>query len=218
MDCKSTFTRQFEPDRRLKLESGVERMARRTKLNDKVQTALVKLIEKGVSIEDACQHVGITDRTFYSWTARGEAEEAEFVPFLQAVTRARVDAKIAAIDTIRTAMSPFTQKTTKTETFTETRLNSKGESYDYKRETVTKTTTLMQGDWRAAIDYLKRRYPGEWSDHIKVDDWRSQAIADIKAGLVQYEPLAEAFDESLAAQLFREAGVPIPSGASPASD
>ena len=141
---------------------------RKTKLNDKVQSALVKLIEKGVSIEDACQHVGIGERTFYDWITRGEDGEKEFLQFSQAVTRARVDAKIVAIDTIRTAMSPFTQKITKTETFTETRLTSKGEPYEYKRETVTKTLTTTQGEWRAAIDYLKRRYPGEWSEKLSI--------------------------------------------------
>lgn len=42
-------------------------------------------------------------------------------------------------------------------------------------------------------------------------DWRSQAIEDIKAGVLSYEALEENFDESLAADLFRAAGVPIPS-------
>lgn len=47
---------------------------------------------------------------------------------------------------------------------------------------------------------------------IKIDDWRSQAIADIRAGNIPFEALAEAFDADLATQLFREAGISIPSG------
>lgn len=44
---------------------------------------------------------------------------------------------------------------------------------------------------------------------IKIDDWRSQAIADIKSGRVSFDALAEAFDHDLATELFRAAGVPL---------
>jgi phage terminase small subunit len=44
---------------------------------------------------------------------------------------------------------------------------------------------------------------------IRIDDWRTQAIADIRAGNLPFEALADAFDESLATELFRAAGVPI---------
>lgn len=46
---------------------------------------------------------------------------------------------------------------------------------------------------------------------VKIEDWRTQAIADIRAGKIPYEALADAFDQSLAAELFAAAGVPIPS-------
>jgi phage terminase small subunit len=44
---------------------------------------------------------------------------------------------------------------------------------------------------------------------IRIDDWRTQAIADIRAGNLPFQSLAEAFDEDLATELFRAAGVPI---------
>lgn len=44
---------------------------------------------------------------------------------------------------------------------------------------------------------------------FKVDDWRSQAIEDIRAGKIPFEVLENAFDHSLAAELFAAAGVPI---------
>ena len=44
---------------------------------------------------------------------------------------------------------------------------------------------------------------------IKIEDWRTDAIADIRAGNLDYEALAEAFDDTLATELFRAAGVPI---------
>lgn len=47
---------------------------------------------------------------------------------------------------------------------------------------------------------------------IKIEDWRTQAIADIRAGKIPYEALADAFDESLAAELFAAAGVSVSIG------
>lgn len=47
---------------------------------------------------------------------------------------------------------------------------------------------------------------------IRVEDWRTDAIADIRAGNIDYEALVEAFDDTLATELFRAAGVPISSG------
>lgn len=45
--------------------------------------------------------------------------------------------------------------------------------------------------------------------HVQIDDWRSQAIADIRAGKVTYEDLVNGFDTSIAAQLFAEAGIRV---------
>lgn len=45
---------------------------------------------------------------------------------------------------------------------------------------------------------------------VTVKDWRAQAIEDIRTGVVSYGALVTVFeDESLAAELFREAGVPV---------
>lgn len=44
---------------------------------------------------------------------------------------------------------------------------------------------------------------------VKIEDWRTQAIADIRAGKIPYEALADAFDHDLATRLFAEAGVSV---------
>lgn len=46
---------------------------------------------------------------------------------------------------------------------------------------------------------------------VAVEDWRSQAINGIRDGEIDYDALVESFDEDLATELFRTAGVPIPS-------
>lgn len=48
-----------------------------------------------------------------------------------------------------------------------------------------------------------------FTDKIQVEDWRTQAIVDIRAGKIPFEALADAFDRSLAAELFAAAGVPV---------
>lgn len=66
-------------------------------------------------------------------------------------------------------------------------------------------------DKQAALVQLGK-YHALFTDRVKIDDWRSQAIRDIRDRKIQFEDLAEAFDEDLATQLFREAGVPVSSG------
>lgn len=44
---------------------------------------------------------------------------------------------------------------------------------------------------------------------VKQEDWRTQAIEDIKAGRIDYKTLSAAFDDNLAMQLFAAAGKPV---------
>lgn len=65
-----------------------------------------------------------------------------------------------------------------------------------------------------ALDALKTlaKFHALLVDRVKVDDWRSQAIEDIKAGRLTYGQLATAFSDSLAAELFASAGVSVQIG------
>lgn len=44
---------------------------------------------------------------------------------------------------------------------------------------------------------------------VEIQDWRSQAVADIRAGKLPFSVLAEVFDHDLATELFKAAGVPV---------
>lgn len=79
--------------------------------------------------------------------------------------------------------------------------------------------TMADKDYRGALAVQKElnsmlglNAPTRSEHEIK--DWRSQAIEDIKAGTLTYNALAMAFDNSLAAELFREAGVLVNEDAS----
>ncbi len=186
-------------------------MARPTKLSDKTQKQLVNLIETGVPITDACSFVGIANSTYYDWVRRGIDGDPAYSEFSDAVSRAREAAKVTAIGTLRSAMAPTRTISKTTETFTETRVDSKGEPYEYKRVTERHTVTVIPGDWRAAIEYLKRRYRDEWSEKsiIEHQDWRAEAVEQIRDGKLSYEVLRDEFGEDLADQLFKSAGVPV---------
>ena len=69
--------------------------------------------------------------------------------------------------------------------------------------------TVKLYDAQAALVHLAKIH-AMFTERLIVEDWHSQAIADIRAGRIDYEPLAKAFDDDLATQLFREAGVPVP--------
>ena len=46
-------------------------------------------------------------------------------------------------------------------------------------------------------------------NRTRVDDWRSEAIRDIRDGNIEFDDLAEAFDDDLATELFALAGVDV---------
>lgn len=63
-------------------------------------------------------------------------------------------------------------------------------------------------DPQAALVHLGR-YHKLFVDRVQSDDWRTEAIDLIRRGELTFDALAEAFDDTLAAQLFREAGVTV---------
>jgi hypothetical protein len=79
-------------------------MARPTILTNELQQQLVDTLANGVPISDACAYVGITDRAYYGWMARGKrggADNELYIQFFQEITRARVRARVSAITMIR---------------------------------------------------------------------------------------------------------------------
>lgn len=142
---------------------------RNTKLDARLQKQIVKLLKTGVSIKDTCAALGIHHDTYYGWLERGAAGESPFSEFSEAVSRAHNAAKVTAIGTLRGAMSPTKTVKKVKNTFTETRVNVYGREYPYTRVEEEETTIIAPGDWRAAVEYLRRRFPDEWSDKQVID-------------------------------------------------
>ncbi len=199
-------------------------MARKTKLTPELQRVLETHLALGCTIENACAQAGITRQTFFNWFRRGEkSRNGVYFSFFDAITRAKVQAHTASVKAIRLALEPTETVTNSTDTITETRLKTvKHEDgtieqvpYEYTKTTLKQSVTKHPPDWRAGIEYLKRRDSRNWSDKlvITVEDLREKAIADIQAGRITYEALSKQ-DQSLADELFRSAGVAVNIGSS----
>jgi phage terminase small subunit len=60
-----------------------------------------------------------------------------------------------------------------------------------------------------ALDKLARIH-AMYTDTIRTEDWKDRAVEDIRKGRIDYYALLDATDESLANNLFKRAGVPVP--------
>lgn len=71
----------------------------------------------------------------------------------------------------------------------------------------TVVTKIEVYDRLRALELLAKHH--DLINRVKIDDWRTQAITDIRAGVIPFKALAEAFDIDLATELFKAAGVPV---------
>lgn len=166
---------------------------RKSKLTPALQKQIVKLLEQGNSVEDVCSQVGITDRTYYNWREKGESaakqleetedadladladDERPFFQFFQATIRAQNNAKVKAVSAVYKSIEGFKTVEKSTVVFTETRYHKPKKEGDepeaYKYEQIKTTTKVIQHapDAHTAIEFLKRRYPDEWSDRVRID-------------------------------------------------
>jgi transposase len=81
-------------------------MGRKTKLQDDIQHRLISAIEKGLTIVDACEYAGISEKTYYNWLNKNtdeikdEEERKKFVQFLQNIKKAQSECQMYCLDFI----------------------------------------------------------------------------------------------------------------------
>lgn len=197
---------------------------RHSKLTPAVHAQIVQALEAGAYARTACDLVGIGETTFYRWLQRGEQAEhdlqhpprlddiADNVPeeerarllrerrrawaaqaredrpyreFREAVTRASARAEVTALATVRTAALQAQQAVV---------VRKQGGVEE----------VVMVADHgartRAAIEFLKRRFPDRWTDRQRIETDAKVALTDERLDTSQMtaEELAR-LDESLAA-------------------
>lgn len=150
-----------------------------------VRDDLIHLLSLGNTDKVACESVGITPASLYNWINRGKREidrvnenpkqrsvrqgEQLYVDFFEAVTRARANAHRLAVDALQSAIAGNRTVNTRSETRTETRTTKNGSTYKVTYSIEYEDVTEHPPDWRAALEYLKRRDPESWSDKVSVD-------------------------------------------------
>lgn len=74
------------------------------KLTPEIQERICFLIREGNYAETAARCTGLSDRTYYNWIARGEAEEAgKYFQFVQAIKESEAFAEAEAVGEVRRA-------------------------------------------------------------------------------------------------------------------
>jgi len=123
-----------------------DKRGRNYKLNPKMVEQIVELIRAGNYARTACEAVGISEQTYYTYLNRGKREatrrqrltdlghpvddngEGIFLEFLEAVKRAEAESESVAVMHVRRAMSD---------------------------------------SWQAAMTYLERKHPDRWGRRDK---------------------------------------------------
>jgi hypothetical protein len=77
-------------------------MSRPLKLTEDVEAKVCAALRSGNFVKPACEFAGISERTYYAWRERGEADleaglDTPFVQFLQATTRASAEGELLAV-------------------------------------------------------------------------------------------------------------------------
>ena len=128
-------------------------MGRPSKLTEDLEKLILEEIRAGSFHKIACQRAGISDTTFRNWMNRGKKE----LERVAQSPRRRIRRK-------ERIYTDFFQNVLKAEAFSESEL-------------VKLWRRAAPEDWRAAAEFLARRYPERWSPTRKVQltvDWREK--------------------------------------------
>lgn len=161
-------------------------MARPTKYNKTICQAIVEALRAGSTRMAAAEHVGIAYETFRDW--KNTREE-----FHHMVTQAEAEAEVMFTSVIAKAAYGYdrrsTTRTVKTVFKTkQTKLPDGSiieESVPFEEVSET-TTSRHEFEWRAALEWLKRRRHVEWGtdsiDIEKLDDETILRLLELTSG------------------------------------
>ena len=118
---------------------------RTTKLTEELQNEFCRLIAQGIFVRQACEFIGVSEQTIYNWMARGSSE------------------------ILRLENNPKTKPSVKEAPFVEFfKQVKKAENTSEVRSVTQWQQAIKDGDWRAAKDFLARRFPDRWSPRIEI--------------------------------------------------
>lgn len=168
---------------------------RKTKFTPEACEKIVNALRVGNTRRASALGAGISEALFYEWLKKGgKAKSGEFLEFLEAVTRAEAECEIQNVAILKKAAAGYKSRivTTKTKSHTEIVRKADGEPLtdaegNPKTVVVAVTETTIREsdefDWRAALEWLKRRNPADWSESAQseFDDEISELMALLAA-------------------------------------
>lgn len=148
-------------------------MARPTSYTPERGERIVTALRAGNTRKEAAEYGGVDYTTFLRWLEWGERDaEGQFHEFCNAARQAEADCATAMCAILRKAAAGYLSTKTKTTTTTNTVVKPDG-TEEIHTTTVTVTEAGEVFDWRAALEWLKRRRRAEWGDSLdinKLDD------------------------------------------------
>lgn len=117
---------------------------RKSKLTPEIKDEFVRLISSGVYMRQACEFIGVAEQTVYNWMARGSNE------------------------LLRLENNPKSKVSKKEEPFVEFFQAVKKADTQAEIRAVTYWQAAIKDDWRAAREFLARRYPDRWSPRLEL--------------------------------------------------
>lgn len=162
---------------------------RRTKYTPELEAEILKLLADGCIIADICSKVGISQETYFQYIKK-------YPEFSEKVERAKAEANVGAVQSMRLAMMPHDIGSRTIKVVKETRLRKvhteHGISevpYEWIKSEQSETKS-NEFDWRAALEFLKRRDPDNWSEKLIIRVEPDQLALLKDAG---FESAAQAF-------------------------
>ena len=158
---------------------------RKSKLNEDVVKKITDALRVGNTRRAAAQAAGVSEQTLYNWLETGKsAKSGQFFEFFESVTRAEAECEVQNVAILKKAAAGWDTRTTRTKTHTvkEVTTDSSGKPIpgpngEPLQTVTTQTETVVtegrEFDWRAALEWLKRRRRMDWGDSLdlrKLDD------------------------------------------------
>lgn len=145
---------------------------RPTKFDAEKGKLITERLRVGGTRKDAAESVGVWYNTFLGWMKRGEkATTGEFREFWEAATQAEAECVLRNVAILEKAANGYDAgeitRTTKTVFRTKRTKYPDGtvvvEPVPFQ-ETTEQVVSRREFDWRAALEFLKRRRPSDWSE------------------------------------------------------
>lgn len=117
---------------------------RNSRLTDELKKEILLLVGSGLYLKQVCEYVGVSESTIYYWLQRGSKE------------------------ILRLESNPRSKPLEKEKPYVDFFYDMKRAENQSEVRAVSSWQTAMRDDWRAAREFLARRFPDRWSPRLEI--------------------------------------------------